>query len=292
MPQNKVFKKVAIMGKPRMAGISETLDCIIHYLESHQREVVVEQETASLLSGKHTVNVVPGAALKKHCELIIVVGGDGSMLKAGRLAATLKLPVVGINRGRLGFLTDIHPNDMAQLLAVLDGEYKEETRFLLNASVHRDGAELAQIEALNDIILMQGDVAHMIDFKVDVGDQHLCCYRADGLIVATPTGSTAYALSAGGPISHPNLDSLTLVPLSSHALSSRPIVIPGDSRINITISAENTNSPVVSGDGQDSIICDPGTEITITKQKDVLHLIHPLDYSYYDTLRKKLRWEG
>ncbi|MDQ2994754.1 MAG: NAD(+) kinase, partial [Pseudomonadota bacterium] len=235
---------------------------------------------------------IPKDELKKHCDLIIVVGGDGSLLGAARIAADQNLPVVGINRGTLGFLTDISPNRLEQLDAVLEGHYLSEERFLLEAQVHNDQGHQTPMTALNDVVLLPGDKAQMIVFDLYINEYFAYTMRADGLIVATPTGSTAYALSGGGPILFPGLNAIVLVPLCPHILSSRPLVITGDCQLRITICKTNVMTPEISCDGQRRLPVPIGTNITIKKHEHSFRLIHPINYNYYDTLRAKLHWKG
>lgn len=285
------FKKVALLGRQRVEGIEETLLTLKDYLLSFPIEVVLESVTAELIP-EANIPIYPKELLCKNCDLIIVVGGDGSMLNAAHIAVDHGLPVLGINRGRLGFLTDIRPDEMEKVYDVLSGKYLEEERFLLDATIYHPNGEMTGAVALNDVVLLPGNIAHMIEFEVHIDNQMICYQRADGIIVATPTGSTAYALSGGGPILHPQLDAIVMVPMFPHTLSSRPIVVKSDSEINILLSAANESCPKVSCDGQDRIPLQPGGKIKIKKKKEALRLIHPLDYNYFQTLREKLGWEG
>jgi NAD+ kinase len=201
------------------------------------------------------------------------------------------VPVLGINRGRLGFLTDINPNEIDnKVTEVLNGHYIEEKRFLLNVRIQAAKQKQTADIALNDVVLLPGDVAHMIEFSITINDQFVCNHRADGMIVATPTGSTAYALSGGGPILHPSLDALVLVPMFPHTLSARPIVVGAASVIQIKISDTNEKPPRLSCDGQKPIELPLGAIIEIQKNPQALRLIHPTDYNYFETLRLKLQW--
>ncbi len=289
-PQKKHFQKVALFGR-RVEGIEETLLAIKAYLSNYPVEVVLEPSTAELLPDSR-LTVLPQTLLCKNCDLLIVVGGDGSMLNAAHMAADYGLPVLGINRGRLGFLTDIKPDELDKIDDVLSGNFIEEERFLLEATVNHLNGDVSHAIALNDVVLLPGNLAHMIEFQVKINDQMICYQRADGIIIATPTGSTAYALSGGGPILHPGLDAIVLVPMFPHTLSSRPIVVKSNSAIDIHLSANNQAPSRVSCDGQERIILEPGEKITICRKAETLRLIHPLDYNYFETLRKKLGWEG
>lgn len=284
------FKTVGLMGRQRKEDISDTLLALKQFLQSRKIAVIVEHETANWfpIGGLATY---PRDTLGKHCDLIIVVGGDGSLLNAARAATLQQTPLLGINRGRLGFLTDIHPQELTtKVAAVLDGHYIEEQRFLLSAEIKHEERWIARDIALNDMVLMPGDVAHMIEFSLNIDEQFVCSQRADGLITATPTGSTAYALSGGGPILHPGLDAIVLVPMFPHTLSSRPLVVPAKSAIKITIDQQNETCPCFSCDGQTRIPIPLGASIHIKKMEKKLSLIHPLDYNYFTTLREKLHW--
>lgn len=283
------FRKVALFGRQRVEGIEETLLAVRDYLAQIPIEVVLEPDTAELIPDTD-LPVFSKELICKNCDLLIVVGGDGSMLNAAHIAINYGLPVLGINRGRLGFLTDIRPDELYKVNEVLAGKYIEEHRFLLQAEIETTD-QVRQMIALNDVVLLPGNLAHMIEFEVRINNQIICTQRADGIIVATPTGSTAYALSGGGPILHPQLDAIVLVPMFPHTLSSRPIVVKSDSEITIQLSHITEVTPRVSCDGQERIPLAPGGQIKIKKNPKTLRLIHPVDYKYYQTLREKLGWE-
>lgn len=277
------------MGRIGVEGVPETLCALKDHLLSQKKHIVVEKNTATMMEQKN-LTIATSDELKKHADLLIVVGGDGSMLNAAHIAVPQDLPMLGINRGRLGFLTDIHPNDLDKIDEILDGKYQEEHRFLLEAIIEINNQTIAHNMALNDVVLLPGDVAQMIEFDVYINNEFVCSQRADGLIVTTPTGSTAYALSGGGPILQPQLSAIALVPMFPHTLTSRPIVVQNTSKIKTVVSENNDTSPYVSCDGQNRIAVSPGGEIQIHKKAKQLRLIHPNDYNYYDTLRKKLDW--
>ena len=277
------------MGRPGVPGVSDTLHALVEYLSTQTVSIQIEKNTKPLLS-QHDFPIADQTTLATQCDLIVVVGGDGSLLSAANLALPHQIPVLGINRGRLGFLTDISPSALVKVGAVIRGHYLSEQRLLVNAVIE-DTPTQSHRPALNDVVLLPGDVAHMIEFNIFVNHEFVCRQRADGLIVATPTGSTAYALSGGGPILHPTLSALVLVPMFPHTLSSRPIVVDGNSTVTITICKSNETTPYVSCDGQDRIPVHPGGKITIKKCEQSLTLIHPSDYQYFHTLRKKLGWE-
>lgn len=292
MPQKQSFKRIALLGRSRHNHIEETLLALDEYLKQQGCTVVFEDETLRHLRSQPVTEGIAGHRLYEVADLVIVVGGDGSMLQAAKIAVKQALPVLGVNRGRLGFLTDIYPHEIEKIAPVLRGEYQEERRFLLAAEVHHQNTVVAQIDALNEIVLSPGKVAHMIEFAVSVNGQFICDFHADGLIAATPTGSTAYALSGGGPILHPSLDAVVLVPMFPHTLSNRPIVIDANSHITITIAQDNEAMPQMSGDGQRRFAIQLGDTLEILKMEQPLRLIHPLDYNYFETLRAKLRWQS
>lgn len=285
----KKFKSIALIGGPDI-GISDTLNALIEYLKTRRLNIVLEEKAATLLpNGDLPTSSIE--QLGKHCDLAIVIGGDGSLLNAARHAADQQIPLLGINRGRLGFLTDIRPNELHKIGNVLEGEYEEEKRFLLEATIQ--GKKDSQVKnALNEVALLPGRIARLIEFGIYINNRFVCNHRADGIIIATPTGSTAHALSGGGPILHPALDAIVLVPMFPHTLSSRPIVVDGNSRIDIIISKNNKTAPSMSCDGQNCFEISLGTKISIQKKSALLHLIHPTDYHYFQTLREKLHWEN
>lgn len=288
---NKGFTKVALMGRQRRDGIEKTLLDLHDFLVQKGWPVVFEQETTKgLLSRK--VSGIEASRLNEVCDVLIVVGGDGSLLHAAHIAVQQNLPVLGVNRGRLGFLTDIRPNEMDKIDAILSGKYIEEKRFMLLGKIKRKEAIIAQFDALNEIVLSPGKIAHMIEFMVTVNQQFVYDQKADGLIIATPTGSTAYALSGGGPILYPSLNAVVLVPMFPHTLSNRPIVLDGDSQIEIKIPDKSEGFSFVSGDGQKCLEVLEGDTLVIEKKPEKLRLIHSLDYNYFETLRGKLGWQS
>ncbi len=285
----KPFKTIGIIGRVRNTAIKETLNTLIAYLDSLNQPFFVEEETAESLE-KSNVAVVNRQQLGTHCDVLIVVGGDGSLLNAAHTAVNQELPVLGVNRGSLGFLTDILPDELEKIQAILQGHYILEKRFLLTSTIELNGNILGQDDALNEVAVIPDAIPHMIEFEIYIDEHFVCSQNSDGIIIATPTGSTAYALSGGGPILHPQLDAIVLVPMFSHSLNSRPIVVEGNRKINILISPNNTTSPRLSCDGRAHINTPVGCQISIRKKSQWLHLIHPIDYHYYKALRSKLHW--
>ncbi len=281
------FKRIGLVGRYRQNNMAPTLVLLENWLNKNHYDVELEQQTAESLQRPN--QGLPIDQLCQEVDLIIVLGGDGSLLGVARAAADSAVPVLGINHGRLGFLTDIHPKTcIVEVEKVLAGHYLEEKRFLLEALFQQQPTQLET--ALNDIVLMPGPLPHMIEFEIYIDDEFVCSQRADGLITATPTGSTAYALSGGGPILSPYLNAIVLVPMFPHTLSSRPIVIDSHQKINIVLTDNNQENARVSCDGHERIVLPIGETLTLQRKKEELRLIHPKNYRYFETLRSKLGW--
>ncbi|MAZ44405.1 MAG: NAD(+) kinase [Legionellales bacterium] len=284
------FKKIGIFAKPSVPNISDTVVELITYLQSLKATIGIEDEASQQLNLTDLPSYPAEQLVKKH-DLLIVVGGDGSLLSVARWAVESDKPVLGINRGRLGFLTDINPQLLStQLSHVLSGEFQTEKRFLLEANLIRQGELIPGGKALNDVVLYSGKIARMIEFEVWIDGEFVYKQRSDGLIASTPTGSTAYSLSGGGPIIYPTLDALLLVPMHPHTLSNRPIVINGSSHVELRISPSTDHLPHVSCDGQLSLATAIGDYVSIKRYEKALTLIHPKDHSFYKVLRNKLGW--
>lgn len=284
------FRNIGIIGRVGNKHVIESVKALKAFLLTRNLVVVLETEIAEVLPG-HGLQVSSRKLIGEICDLVIVVGGDGSMLGAARELAKHNVPVLGVNRGGLGFLTDISPQEIEEKLSeVLDGQYVVEQRFLLDTIVKRDGEAIGKGSAFNDVVVSSGETAKMIEFETWIEGQFVHSQRSDGMIVSTPTGSTAYSLSGGGPIMHPKLDALALVPMFPHSLSSRPIVVNGNSEIKVVIGIDNQINPVVSCDGHSSIHTQPGDVIYIYKKAQKLKMIHPLDHSFYEVCRDKLGW--
>ena len=293
MKTNKTFTRVVLYARQHRAnpGVNESLHRLISFLNTQKVSIFQDEETQS--SFELDLPVLARAFMNDTTDLIVVVGGDGSLLSAARMAIKSDTPVIGINRGRLGFLTDILPQDIeTHLGSVLKGNYEEEKRFLLHTGIHDQHNTYFESDALNDVVLSRGQETHLIEFDVCVNKQLVSHFRSDGLILSTPTGSTAYSLSAGGPIMHPSLNAIVLVPMFSHSLSSRPLVIDANAQIELYISDINETGLRLSCDGHESKMVMPGQKVTIEKNNQQLRLLHPPGYHYYDTLRSKLGWES
>ena len=284
------FNKIGLVGRPDHKGVVTSLKRLTSYLIDKEKSIFVDEATASLLDNP-SANVVTKSELSVSCDLVIVVGGDGSMLNVSKYVASADVPVIGVNRGKLGFLTDILPDEIeSKIDDVLSGSYSVEKRFLLDIFLHKDGDSEHLGSALNDVVLHPGSAAQMIEFELFIDDTFVYSQESDGLIIATPTGSTAYALSAGGPIMHPSLDAMVLAPMYPHSLSSRPVVVDGESQIKIMIPSTGSRSPKISCDGDVKYSSSSGDQFLITKKQVSLHLIHPPNHSFYEACRSKLGW--
>jgi NAD+ kinase len=282
------FRHAALVGKFPSGGVRDELLAIAAFLGERGLAVSVEADTAHA-TGLDTLPVLDVDALGSTCDLAVVLGGDGTMLAIARRLARHGVPLVGINRGRLGFITDIPYERFAEGLgAVLDGESVEELRTLLEGEVRRGSETLFAATALNDVIVSRGATAGMVELSISIDAEPVATLRADGLIVASPTGSTAYALSAGGPILHPAVAAWTLVPIAPHDLSNRPIVVPDDREIAIEIIAGKDAS--VNFDMQSLSSLAHGDTIRVRRSLHRVRFLHPRGFSYYATLRQKLHW--
>jgi len=282
------FNRVAIVGKYQVTRSSEALATMARFLDQRGHQVCIEEQTA-LNTGLSAYEVVPLTQLGGHCDVALVVGGDGTMLGAGRELAKQGVPVIGINQGRLGFITDISFDTYQETLApMLDGFHQGEHRAMMHAGIWRDGRQEFQADALNDVVINRGIMGGMIELRVAVGGHLVANQRADGLIIATPTGSTAYAMSAGGPICHPNINGWVLAPIAPHTLSNRPIVLPDSQTVEIEVVSARDASAHFDMQSFTSLLA--GDQIRVSRSDDTLHLLHPMGWSYFDTLRKKLHW--
>lgn len=289
------FRHVALIGKYQTvasgaSGASSrlALEDIAHFLHAQGCEVVLEHDTAQNMGiSGYPVLTVPEIGAR--CDLGLVVGGDGTMLGIGRQLAHFGVPLIGINQGRLGFITDIPFDSFTSTLApMLRGEYEEDHRSLMHARVMRDGQCVFDALAMNDVVVNRAATSGMVELRVEVDGHFVANQRADGLIIATPTGSTAYSLSAGGPLLHPSIPGWVLVPIAPHTLSNRPIVLANVSEIAIEIVAGRDAS--ASFDMQSLASLLHGDRIVVTRSKHHVRFLHPKGWSYFDTLRQKLHW--
>lgn len=285
---NAQFQHVGLIAKPRDSKLAPTLAALRVFLLEKRLSVLLAPSAAKALEMEELA--VPKQELAPQCDLAIVVGGDGSFLNAAREMVDEDIPLVGVNLGRLGFLVDISPEQMIDALtSILQGRYLEDRRFLLEARIGENRRQLA----LNDVVLHKWNIARMIEFETWVNGHYVDSQRSDGIIISTPTGSTAYALSGGGPLLEPGLDAVVLVPICPHRLSNRPIVIHGDSEITIDTSGRTDHSHVrITCDGQHSLTLEEGEKLSVRKYPRAIRLYHPLDHDHFDLLRAKLGWGG
>lgn len=284
------FNTVGLISRNGSEMVLESLQLLAKFLGSRDVTILVDSVTGELLGNtrqeSHTHDF-----MGEQCDLIIVVGGDGNILGAARTLAPYGVPILGVNRGRLGFLADVSPDEIeTQVGEVLDGNFSVEEHFLLEGEIITGGNVLTEGAALNEIVVHPGTLPRMLEFDLIVDGQFVYTQHSDGLIISTPTGSTAYSLSAGGPIMHPSLDAIVLVPMFPHTLNSRPIVIPGDCEIRIVMSPEISSNAQVSFDSQLDVNVGPGDSIVVRKRSDRLKLIHPPGHSFYEVCRSKLDW--
>ncbi|MDO8284708.1 MAG: NAD kinase [Rhodoferax sp.] len=282
------FQHAALVGKYQADGIRPLLEEIAQFLVRQGLDVSFELQTAQS-TGVTDFDALTLDEIGAQCDLAVVVGGDGTMLGIARELARYNLPLVGINQGRLGFITDVPIGHYRDALApMIAGDYEEDFRAMLEGEVWRDGDCIFEGLSLNDVVVSRGATASMVELRIDIGDEFVANMRADGLIVASPTGSTAYALSAGGPILHPSIAGWVVVPIASHTLSNRPIVLPDAGPIRITVVAGRDASANFDMQGLASLL--HGDQVRVQRSAHKVRFLHPRGWSYFATLRRKLRW--
>lgn len=284
------FNTIGIITKPEAESARQTLQSLFEFLKNKNCKVIIDEQIPDTINSCH-FDKASREIIGEQCDLAIVVGGDGTILNAVRSLAHANVPLLGVNVGRLGFLADISPEDLeTSLNDILNGFYREEQRFLLEMQVLRDNKVIFEGDAFNDVVVHIRDVARMIEFETRINEEFVNHQRADGIVVSTPTGSTAYALSAGGPILHATLDVITLVPISPHTLSSRPLVVNADSQIDIVICNTKDGIAQATCDGHLSTDVHVGDHIKIKRKSHKITLLHPKQHNYFETLRAKLHW--
>lgn len=280
------FPRIGLTGKPGNADVRGLLAAIAARLSGLGAEVVVDDAVATGVDAR----AEPAESLAGQVDLVICVGGDGTLLHAARRFGFAGLPLIGVNLGRVGFLVDLTPGEIETRLGqVLAGEFVEERRMLLEVQMHTGQGSVEPITALNDVVLHKADPSRLLEFSTHIDGRGVTTHRADGIVVATPTGSTAYALSAGGPILHPGLAALALVPICPHTLSDRPLIIDAASSVVIEVGPD-TGGAMVSCDGQPGRALSAGDSMTLRVSDRSVRLLHPPDHDYFRILREKLRW--
>ncbi len=286
MPET--FQTIALVGKYDSPEAGEALLHLADFLRDRGHDVLIARNTAEHI-GSAVYPIAELAEIGLRADLAVVLGGDGTMLSIARMLVRNDIPLVGVNQGHLGFLTDVPVETMFEsMAAILDGEYVAEQRLLLNARVVRDGEEIFAACAFNDVVVSKGSSGRLIEFEVFIDGDFVYRQRSDGLVIATPTGSTAYALSAGGPILHPTLEAFVLVPICAHTLSARPIAVNSLSAVELRLI--EAGDARVYFDGQRHFDVQPGDRILVSRAPKTMRLLHPKNYSYYFTLRHKLHW--
>lgn len=285
-----MFKNIAIITNNSTSEIIHTLQAVIEYLQGLGKEVILDEFSTHLVPN---VKLPQGNAeyFGRNCDLAIAIGGDGTMLRAAHLLADFNIPLLGINRGRLGFLADIPANAVIRYLdEILNGNFIEDERFQLHCEIESKGKTLMESHAFNDVIIQKGNIAKLIELETFVNGNFLHRQRSDGMIISSPTGSTAYALAGGGPIIHPALNALVLVPICPHTLSNRPVVIGGNSVVEVIIGTPQVDRAYLTCDGE--VVCEPvtGDKVIIQKKDKRIRLIHPADHDHFKILRDKLDW--
>ena len=285
------FQTVGVIGKRRDPLVSTTLGNLCRELLALDRKVLLENESAALLPAHSQLPRASRAEMAQRCDLIVVVGGDGTLLSAGRDLAAASIPILGVHHGRLGFMVDVRPKDMRQALAaVFAGNFAREERLLLSARIQRASTVMGPFLVVNDAVIRNQVSIRMLEFETWLDDEFISQHRADGIIVSTPTGSTAYALSGGGPVLHPALEAISLVPICPHTLSDRPIVVGAHQRVEIVLRGGEGTAAMFTCDGQTTESMLPGDRLELRRAEARLSLIHPPGYSYFNILRNKLHW--
>ena len=284
------FQTIGLLAKPGDPKVASTLSALREALPQHGCNLILDKTAAAYFDSPDAA-AVSRESLAAQCDLVIVVGGDGSMLSASRSLVDAGVAVLGVNLGRLGFLADVYPDEMHERLAeICAGQYREEQRTLLRSEVIRNAETVFESDALNDVVIHKWDIARMIELDTHIDGRYLNSLRADALIVSTPTGSTAYALSGGGPIIAPTLGALVLVPICPHTLSNRPVVVSDQVCIDIQVHGGDADQAQITCDGQVNFSLLAGDTIRIVRKSKTLRLIHPDQHDHFNVMRKKLRW--
>ena len=282
------FSKVGLISKSNDLSVSETLNNVYNLLNDRGLEVLLDTSTRGLLGGPVTVDI---ETIAQECDLAVVIGGDGTLLYAAREMVNADVPLIGVNRGRLGFLVDVSPEDgLHELADIINGDYLQEERLMLNCWLTRQGEIVHQSLAFNDMVMRTRNVLQIMEFEIAINGSFVLSQRADGVIVASPSGSTAYSLSSGGPIVNPNLPAVVVQPICPHTLSSRPLVVNADSEISVLVTEKKTVHAQMVCDGQVYNDLQNDDIIEVRRHEKAIRILHPPNYDYHSILREKLRW--
>ncbi|BBN60121.1 NAD(+) kinase [Hydrogenovibrio marinus] len=287
-----MFNKIGIFGKYNGIQSWELIDKLILYFQEKEKRVILDAHSCKDFPvERYGIEKLQREDMLKEIDFAVVVGGDGTFLDVARTIVDFEVPILGINLGRLGFLTDVSPDWMIYTLnEVLADDYKCEERIMLHVQIHLDGKLLFEEVAFNDVVLHKNDSPRMVEFETFIDDRFFSSQRSDGLIISTPTGSTAYSLSAGGPIVDPGLDVMTLVSINPHTMSHRPVVVGGNSRIRIKPHDNCNGTASIICDGQVSFLIGAKHETIVTRHPKFIKMVHPKDHDHYELLRAKLNW--
>ncbi len=284
-----MIKTVGIISRPRREDIARVVPPLVNWLRTHGADVTCDSETSDCL-GSLAVQARKREELPGCTDLLIVLGGDGTLLSAARLAAKRKVPILAVNLGGMGFLTTVSQDDLYSILEeIFSGKHRVSERVMLEAEIVRGGTVIRRQNALNDAVLNKAALARIMDLELRVDDEYVTTYKADGLILSTPTGSTAYSLAAGGPIVYPTVEAFVVTPICPHTLTNRPLVIPDSATIDVDFKAED-DAVFLTLDGQIGIELVQGDHIRVRKAAEKLHLVRPAKKTYYQILRNKLKW--
>jgi NAD+ kinase len=288
MEPSASFHTVGIIARPRRSNLAVVVPALLHWFEARGIRVFYDTETSSCLSD--TSKGLTREQVAEKSQLLLVLGGDGTLLAAARVAAPLGIPILPINMGSLGFLTSFKLEELYPALEeTMDGKFSVSERVMLDVQLERAGNLVERQSVVNEAVIHKGELARMIELELAIDEDFVCRYRVDGLIVATPTGSTAYSLSAGGPIVHPSVESWIITPICPHTLSDRPVVVRDSAVVEVNVSP-NTESLFLTLDGQTGIPIEPRDKVRMTRAAERLKLIQPLKKSYFEILHRKLKW--
>jgi NAD+ kinase len=284
------IRRVGIISKPKKEDVQAVVPELLDWLKQHGLEVVYDRETANAIAAPETG--VPREQIPQDAELLIVLGGDGTLLATARLVEGRPTPILAVNLGSLGFLTEVTLGDLYSLLELfLAGKASLDTRKMLQVELKRNDKSVARYRALNDAVLNKAALARIMDFDVSVDGEFIARFKADGLVISTPTGSTAYSLAAGGPILYPAVDAFVITPICPHTLTNRPLVIPDTCRVDVVVEARG-DVAYLTVDGQVGVDVRGEDRISVTRSESVINLIRPPKRGYFEVLRSKLRWGG